>query len=47
MLGACAQNNMLFIDIVGLATQPSTKNLMKDEGTPKERILQPLQIRWS
>ena len=35
MLGACAQNNMLFIDIVGLATQPSTKNLMKDEGTPK------------
>ena len=32
MLGACAQNNMLFIDIVGLATQPSTKNLMKDEG---------------
>ena len=35
MLRACAQNNMLFIDIVGLATQPSTKNLMKDEGTPK------------
>ena len=35
MLGACAQNNMLFIDIVGLATQPSTKNLMKNEGTPK------------
>ena len=35
MLGACAQNNMLFMDIVGLATQPSTKNLMKDEGTPK------------
>ncbi len=31
MLGACAQNNMLFIDIVGLATQPSTKNLMKNE----------------
>ena len=35
MLSACAQNNMLIIDIVGLATQPSTKNLMKDEGTPK------------
>lgn len=35
MLGACAQNNMLFMDIVGLATQPSTKNLMKNEGTPK------------
>ena len=35
MLGACAQSNMLIIDIVGLATQPSTKNLMKDEGTPK------------
>ncbi len=35
MLEACAQNNMLFIDIVGLATQPSTKNLMKDEGIPK------------
>lgn len=35
MLGACAQNNMLFLDIVGLATQPSTKNLMKNEGTPK------------
>ena len=34
MLGACAQNGMLMIDIVGLATQPSTKNLMKDEGTP-------------
>ena len=30
-----AKNNMLIIDIVGLATQPSTKNLMKDEGTPK------------
>lgn len=35
MLGACAQNNMLFLDVVGLATQPSTKNLMKNEGTPK------------
>ena len=35
MLQACAQNNMLIIDVVGLATQPSTKNLMKDEGTPK------------
>ena len=35
ILGACAQNNMLIIDVVGLATQPSTKNLMKDEGTPK------------
>ena len=35
ILGACAQNNMLIIDILGLATQPSTKNLMKDEGTPK------------
>ena len=35
ILGACAKNNMLIIDIVGLATQPSTKNLMKDEGTPK------------
>ncbi|MCR8746395.1 amidohydrolase [Romboutsia lituseburensis] len=34
ILGACAQNNMLMIDVVGLATQPSTKNLMKDEGTP-------------
>lgn len=35
ILGACAQNDMLMIDIVGLATQPSTKNLMTDEGTPK------------
>lgn len=35
MLGACAQNNMLIMDVVGLATQPSTKNLMKNEGTPK------------
>lgn len=35
ILGACAQNNMLMIDIVGLATQPSTMNLMKNEGTPK------------
>ena len=35
ILGACAQNNMLIIYVVGLATQPSTKNLMKDEGTPK------------
>ena len=35
ILGACAQNNMLIIDILGLATQPSTMNLMKNEGTPK------------
>ncbi len=35
ILGACAQNNMLIIDVVGLATQPSTKNLMKNEDTPK------------
>lgn len=35
ILGACAKNNMLIIDVVGLATQPSTKNLMKNEGTPK------------
>lgn len=35
ILGACAQNNMLTIDIVGLATQPSTNNLMKNERTPK------------
>lgn len=35
ILGACAQSGKLMIDIVGLATQPSTMNLMSDEGTPK------------
>ncbi|WP_305768352.1 amidohydrolase [Candidatus Epulonipiscium viviparus] len=35
ILSACANQGLLKIDIVGLATQPSTKNLMKDEGTPK------------
>lgn len=35
ILGACAQNGMLIMDILGLATQPSTLNLMKNEGTPK------------
>ncbi|MGL5329928.1 MAG: amidohydrolase [Peptostreptococcaceae bacterium] len=35
ILNACAQYGKLIIDIVGLATQPSTKNLMTNEGTPK------------
>ena len=35
ILGACAQQGLLKMDILGLATQPSTMNLMKDEGTPK------------
>lgn len=39
ILETCAKNNMLFLDIVGLATQPSTKNLMKNEKTPRREYI--------
>lgn len=35
ILDTCANNGLLMIDIVGLATQPVTTQLMNDEGTPK------------
>ncbi len=35
ILDACANSGKLIIDIVGLATQPVTTQLMNDEGTPK------------
>ncbi len=35
ILGTCAEKNMLKIDIAGYVTQPSTLNLMKNEGTAK------------
>ncbi|MGL6106046.1 amidohydrolase [Romboutsia sp.] len=35
ILDTCAQTDKLIIDIVGLVAQPSTMNLMKNEGTPK------------
>ena len=35
ILNTCANTGRLMIDIVGLATQPVTTQLMTDEGTPK------------
>lgn len=35
ILDTCANTGKLIIDIVGLATQPVTTQLMNDEGTPK------------
>ncbi len=39
ILGACAQAGKLIIDIMGLAVQPVTTQLMTNEGTPKREYV--------